>query len=372
MTDPRQARLADVLVNFSCKVRPGERVWIDLRGVDSAMGETLAQKVFEAGGLPNVKVIDNRIQRVLQRGYTEEQLLWLAKKDAAEMEQCQAYIGVRGGENAFEFADVPEEQNRLFNRTYGEMVHAKIRVPKTRWVVLRYPTPGMAQLAGMSTAAFEDYYFDVCTMDYARMDRAMDPLSERMRRADRVRLTGEGTDLRFSIRGIPAVKCAGALNIPDGEIFTAPVRDSVEGTVRFNAPSLYQGLTHEDVTLTFEKGKIVKATGSREALLNQILDSDEGARYIGEFAIGVNPYITTPMRDTLFDEKIAGSFHFTPGRCYAEADNGNQSVIHWDLVKIQTPEYGGGDMYFDDTLIRRDGRFVPEDLQPLNPEHLKG
>ncbi len=372
MTDPRQARLADVLVNFSCKVRPGERVWIDLRGVDSAMGETLAQKVFEAGGLPNVKVIDNRIQRVLQRGYTEEQLLWLAKKDAAEMEQCQAYIGVRGGENAFEFADVPEEQNRLFNRTYGEMVHAKIRVPKTRWVVLRYPTPGMAQLAGMSTAAFEDYYFDVCTMDYARMDRAMDPLSERMRRTDRVRLTGEGTDLRFSIRGIPAVKCAGALNIPDGEIFTAPVRDSVEGTVRFNAPSLYQGLTHEDVTLTFEKGKIVKATGSREALLNQILDSDEGARYIGEFAIGVNPYITTPMKDTLFDEKIAGSFHFTPGRCYAEADNGNQSVIHWDLVKIQTPEYGGGDMYFDDTLIRRDGRFVPEDLQPLNPEHLKG
>jgi len=372
MTDPRQAKLADVLVNFSCKVRPGDRVWIDLRGVDSAMGEALAQSVFKAGGLPNVKVIDNRIQRVLQRGYSEEQLLWLARKDAEEMGQCQAYIGVRGGENAFEFSDVPEEQNRLFNRTYGEMVHARIRVPKTRWVVLRYPTAGMAQLAGMSTAAFEDYYFDVCTMDYARMDRAMEPLAERMRKADRVRLTGQGTDLRFSIKGIPPVKCAGALNIPDGEIFTAPVRDSVEGTVRFNAPSLYQGLTHEDVTLTFRKGKIVEATGSREALLNQILDSDEGARYVGEFAIGVNPYITAPMKDTLFDEKIAGSFHFTPGRCYEEADNGNQSVIHWDLVKIQTPAYGGGDMYFDDELIRRDGRFVPEDLQALNPEALKG
>lgn len=209
-------------------------------------------------------------------------------------------------------------------------------------------------------------------MDYARMGKAMDALVRRMNTADRVRITGRDTDLRFSIKGIPAIKCAGELNIPDGEVFTAPVRNSVDGTIAFNTPSLYQGVTHAGIRFRFEKGKIVEASGSDTKLLNQILDSDEGARYVGEFAIGVNPYITSPMLDTLFDEKIAGSFHFTPGRCYDEAPNGNQSAIHWDLVMIQTPEYGGGEMYFDDVLIRRDGLFVPEDLKPLNPENLKG
>lgn len=371
MTDPRIKKLSDVLVNFSCKVQPGEKVWIDLKGADHALGEALADAVFEAGGLPIIKLTDNRIQRRLMLGYTEPQLVWLGQEDAALMAQCAAYIGVRGGENAFELSDVPESQNSLYNRTYGKMVHDEIRVPKTRWVVLRYPTPGMAQLAGMSTQAFEDYYFNVCTMDYAGMSLAMDPLVKRMQRTDRVHITGLGTDLRFSIKGQTAIKCAGELNIPDGEVFTAPVRDSIEGTLRYNTPSLYQGLTHEDIAFTFEKGKIVRATGSREQLLNQILDSDEGARYIGEFAIGVNPYITKPMKDTLFDEKIAGSFHFTPGRCYGEAPNGNDSVIHWDLVMIQTPEYGGGEMYFDEELIRKDGLFVPQDLQGLNPEALK-
>lgn len=299
-------------------------------------------------------------------------MAFLGETDAALMAKCACYIGVRGGHNAFETADVPEAQKALYQRSYGRMVHGEVRVPRTRWVVLRYPTSAMAQLARMSSAAFEDYFFEVCTMDYAKMGRAMDALVRRMNGTDRVRITGRDTDLRFSIKNIPAIKCAGELNIPDGEVFTAPVRDSVEGTIAFNTPSLYQGVAHEGIAFTFEKGRITQAAGSHAALLNQILDSDEGARYIGEFSIGLNPYITRPMLDTLFDEKIAGSFHFTPGRCYDEAPNGNSSVIHWDLVMIQTPEYGGGEMYFDDVLIRKDGLFVPEDLQPLNPENLKG
>ena len=372
MRDPRIEKLARTLVHYSCKVKPGDKVWIDLFDADAAMGESLAREVFHAGGLPLVRLTDNRIQRQLMLGYTEEQLNFLGEADAALMAKCACYIGVRGGHNAFETADVPEEKKRLHSRTYGRMVHAEIRVPKTRWVVLRYPNPAMAQLARMSTAAFEDYYFDVCTMDYASMGRAMDALVQRMEETDKVRIPGPGTDLHFSIKGLKAIKCAGDVNIPDGEGFTAPIRDSVEGTLQFNTPSLYQGVTHEGIRFVFEGGKIVEAAGSDTALLNQILDSDEGARYIGEFAIGVNPYITSPMMDTLFDEKIAGSFHFTPGRCYDEAPNGNDSVIHWDLVMIQTPEYGGGGMYFDDVLIRRDGLFVPEDLKPLNPENLKG
>jgi aminopeptidase len=229
----------------------------------------------------------------------------------------------------------------------------------------------MAQQAGRSTEAFESFYFDVCTLDYSKMAEAMQPLIQRMSSADRVRLAGPGTDLQFSTRDIPVIGCSGSRNIPDGECFTSPVRDSVEGTIHFNTPTLYQGVTFTDIELTFEKGQIVKGTANNTEKLNEILDTDEGARYIGEFAIGFNPYIQRPMLDILFDEKIAGSFHFTPGQAYEDADNGNRSTVHWDMVMIQTPEFGGGEIHFDDELIRKDGKFLLEDLDPLNPEQLK-
>lgn len=238
-------------------------------------------------------------------------------------------------------------------------------------VYLRYPTPSMAQLANKSTEAFEQYYFDVCTMDYAKMAKAMQPLKELMERTDRVKIIGPGTELTFSIRGIPAIPCPGEYNIPDGEVFTAPVRDSVNGVITFNTPSPYQGFTFEQVRLEFVDGKIVHATANDTERLNKILDTDEGARYIGEFALGVHPVIREPMQDILFDEKIDGSFHFTPGRCYDEASNGNISNIHWDMVMIQRPEYGDGEIWFDDQLIRKDGRFLLPELAPLNPENLK-
>jgi aminopeptidase len=229
----------------------------------------------------------------------------------------------------------------------------------------------MAQLGGMNTEKFADFYYDVCTLDYKKMSDAMDNLVELMNRTDKVHIKGEGTDLSFSIKDIPAIKCAGEMNIPDGEVFTAPVRDSVNGYVTFNTPSVHEGKTFENIRLEFEKGKIVKATANYTEHLNKTLDTDEGARYVGEFAIGVNPYILDPMKDTLFDEKICGSFHFTPGTCYDEAPNGNNSAIHWDLVCIQTEQYGGGEIWFDDTLIRKNGIFVIEQLLCLNPENLK-
>lgn len=258
----------------------------------------------------------------------------------------------------------------LYEKLYSTPVHHGIRVPKTRWVVLRYPNESMAQLSGTSTEAFEDFYFQVCNLDYSKMGRAMKSLVELMNRTDQVRVTGEGTDLTFSIKGIPAIACDGQLNIPDGEVYTAPVRDSVQGVITYNAPSLYQGCTFENVRLEFENGKIVKATANHTERLNEIFDTDEGARYIGEFAIGVNPYILKPMKDILFDEKIMGSIHFTPGNCYDDAYNGNSSAIHWDLVMIQREEYGGGEIYFDGRLIRKNGRFVIPELECLNPENL--
>lgn len=268
-------------------------------------------------------------------------------------------------------ADVPEENMKLYNALYSHPVHSEERVKRTKWVVLRYPNASMAQLANTSTEAFEDFYFDVCNLDYSKMDRAQDPLAELMRNTDKVRIVGPGTDLSFSIKNIGAEKCSGQKNIPDGEVYTAPVRDSVNGTIAYNTPTLYNGVTFENIKFRFENGKIVEATGSDTKRLNEILDSDEGARYIGEFAIGFNPYILTPMKDILFDEKIAGSLHFTPGQAYDVTDNGNRSSIHWDLVLIQRPEYGGGEIYFDDRLIRKDGLFVIPELEALNPENLK-
>jgi len=363
-------RLADVLVGYSTKVQQGERVLIGAYDVPDEMITVLIERIVRAGGLPFVEISHARVARSIYRNVSEEQAEVLRRRDLEFMKEMQAYIALRGGQNITELADVPREKLKLAEERWLKPVR-DWRVGKTKWVVLRWPTPSMAQLAGMSTEQFEDFYFDVCTLDYARMAEAEKPLKELMERIDRVRIIGpRDTDLQFSIKGIPAIQCDGDRNIPDGEVFTAPVRDSINGTIHFNAPTVYEGKALDDIRLVFRDGRIIEASGSDTAAVNSILDSDEGARYIGEFSLGFNPHIRKPMRDILFDEKICGSLHLTPGQAYEEADNGNRSQVHWDLVLIQTPEYGGGEIWFDGEIIRKDGRFVPEELQGLNPEML--
>lgn len=371
MFDPRIIKLADGLVNFSCQTQPGENVLIESIGGNDDLARALVKAVYKAGATPFLWLGDKAMNRELLLNCNVEQLKTRAEVDSLLMSKMQAYIGVRGGSNACEEADVPSEQMNNYATYYWTPVHGQIRVPKTKWVILRYPSPSMAQMANMSTEAFEDYFFNVCCLDYGKMDRAMDSLKTLMEKTDKVRLVGPGTDLRFSIKDLPAIKCAGHMNIPDGEIYTAPVRESVNGTISYNTPSLENGFTFTDIKFTFKDGKIIDATANDLTRINEQLDIDEGARYVGEFAIGVNPYITFPMKDTLFDEKIAGSIHFTPGSCYDDCNNGNKSAQHWDLVLIQTPEYGGGEMYFDDVLVRKDGRFILPELDCLNPENLK-
>jgi aminopeptidase len=369
--DPRIQKLAKNLINYSVKLQKGEKVLIENFGLQRELVTALVNEAYAAGGYPFVSLKDQQVDRALLLGGQEEQFGMMAEFEANVMSKMDAYIGLRSGDNINEHADVPDVQMKLHGRTIGQKVHRDIRVPKTRWVVLRYPNSSMAQLAKMSTEAFEDFYFDVCNLDYGKMDKAMDALAELMNKTDEVRITGPGTDLVFSIKDIPAVKCAGEMNIPDGEVYTAPVRDSVNGTITYNTPSPYNGFTFENVKLTFKDGKIIEASANDTERINSIFDTDEGARYIGEFAIGVNPYIQHPMQDILFDEKIDGSFHFTPGQCYDDAFNDNHSNIHWDMVNIQRPEYGGGEIYFDGVLVRKDGRFVIEELEGLNPENLK-
>jgi aminopeptidase len=371
MKDPRIETLARNLINYSVKLQPGEKILIENFGLQKELVTALVKEAYKAGGHPFVSLKNHEVDRALLMGATEEHFAKIAEYEANVMKDMDAYIGLRSGDNINELADVPSDKMKIFGQTVGQKVHREIRVPKTKWVVLRYPNASMAQLAKMSTEAFEDFYFDVCNLDYGKMNKAMDNLVELMNRTDKVRITGPGTDLTFSIKDIPAIKCAGEMNIPDGEVFTAPVKDSVNGTITYNTPSPYNGYTFENVQLKFENGKIVEATANDTERINKIFDTDEGARYVGEFAIGVNPYILHPMGDILFDEKIDGSFHFTPGQAYDEAYNGNNSNIHWDLVSIQRPEYGGGEIYFDDVLIRKDGRFVLPELECLNPENLK-
>ena len=372
MLDPRMQRLAELLVRHSVRVQPGEKVLIEAYDIPTDMTVALIKAVAAVGGQPLVSTYQQPVLRALYQAASADQMQLIGAVERQRMEGVQCYIGMRGSHNTAEMSDVPREKMDLYERHWWNHVHSQVRVPKTKWVVLRWPSPAMAQSAGMSTEAFEDYYFNVCAgVDYDAMQRAMEPLEALMRRTDQVHIKGPGTDLRFSIKGIGVVPCFGERNIPDGEIYTCPVKTSVEGYITYNCETLYRGTLFTNVHFEFNQGKIVKAeAGANTAKLNEILDSDEGARYLGEWSFGVNPYISNPMRDTLFDEKIAGSFHLTPGQCYKEASNGNDSQIHWDIVCRQDPAVGGGEIWFDGVLIRKDGRFVLPELQGINPEAL--
>jgi aminopeptidase len=368
--DNRIKKLSDVLLNHSCSLQTGDKVLISYEGdCCQSLVKQLIRDIYAGGGFPYYEIRDSSISRELLLKCQDEQLEFMKEYQLAQMRGMQAFIAIRAGNNSSELADVPAEKINLFSKTLRPV--QDYRVNNTKWVVLRYPNNSMAQLANTSLESFENFYFDVCTLDYKKMDKAMSPLAELLNKTDKVRITGPGTDISFSIKGISSVKCSGERNIPDGEVYTAPVKDSVNGIISYNTPSEEQGFTFENIVFEVKDGKIVKATSNNDKRINELLDTDEGARYFGEFAIGLNPYILKPMKDTLFDEKIAGSFHLTPGAAYEDTFNGNKSAIHWDIVMIQRPEYGGGEIWFDEVLVRKDGLFVIPELLPLNPENLK-
>lgn len=366
MHDPRYDKLADVLVKHSTAIEPGDKVLVEVSDVPDGMVIALIRAVRRSGGIPFAQMQHSRVAREMARDATKEQVALAAEVELSRMKKMDAYIAIRGSDNVTEMSDVPSDRLKMIAATMRPVMNHRIN--KTRWVVLRWPTPSMAQQAQMSTEAFEDYYFRVCTLDYGKLRRGMEALKALMDSTDAVHIKGPDTDLRFSIKGIGSVVCGGDRNIPDGEVFTAPVKRSVEGRVHFNVPTIYHGTAFEEIALEFERGRIAHAEGGRHtARLNAILDADAGARFIGEFALGFNPHILHPLRDILFDEKIAGSFHFTPGQAYKVGGNGNRSQIHWDMVCIQRPDYGGGEIWFDGKLVRKDGKFVLPELKSLNP-----
>lgn len=366
----RNKKLAEMIVNYSCSVKPEDRVLIEEIGTSAKpLIKEIIRAVYAAGAYPYIGLGDATLNREIIMQCTEKQLEYMREYELEQMKGMDAYIAVRASDNTSELSDVPAEKLNLYSKILRPVLDE--RVNNTKWAIMRYPNYSMAQLANMSLEAFENFYYDVCTLDYKKMSDAMDSLVNLMNRTDKVRIVSPGTDVGFSIKDIPAIKCDGKYNIPDGEVYTAPVRDSVNGIISYNTVSLEQGFTYENIVFHIENGKIVKAEANDNERINKLLDTDEGARYFGEFAIGVNPYILHPMKDTLFDEKISGSIHLTPGASYEDAPNGNKSAVHWDLVLIQREDYGGGEIWFDDVLIRKDGIFTIPELNALNPENLK-
>ena len=258
LTDPRVRKLADLLVNHSTRTGKGDHVLIETFDCPDFVATALVEAVQAAGGHAHVAQRSTRVMRALNMGGDDALRTW-GEYDLERMKRMQCYIGVRGADNASEMSGMPEAQMKAVGRLYGKPVHFDRRINHTRWCVLRWPSASMAQLAQTSTDAFEDFYFRVCTLDYARMTQAAMPLVERMKRTDQVHIKGPGpTDLRFSIKGIGVVPCCGDRNIPDGEVFTAPVRDSVEGVLQYNTPTLHNGNTFTNIRLEFKKGRIVK------------------------------------------------------------------------------------------------------------------
>ncbi|MED1088468.1 aminopeptidase [Bacillus mycoides] len=368
--DSLLSKLADVLVNHSTKVQPGDHVLIQsVTEVDRLVVQAIVKAVGEAGGHAHVSMRDVAVTRQMILSGSEEQFKMFADWECYRLSKMQVYINLRSPRNAYELADVPSDKMKLYQTFFGKAQSEAVY--KTRWVTTRIPNPSAAQEAKMSAEAYEDFYYNVCTLDYKKMSKAMDPLKALMEKTDKVKINGNGTELSFSIKGVGVLKGDGIDNIPDGEIYTAPIRDSVNGIVTFNTSSVNQGFSFDNISLKIENGKIIEAHANDSERINQILDTDEGSRYIGEFALAFNPYILHPINNTLFDEKINGSFHLAIGDSLNGADNGNKSAIHWDLVSIQRPDYGGGEIWFDNKLIRKDGKFILPELYVLNEENLK-
>ena len=372
--DERITRLAENLIKNSVKLKKGEQIYIEAIGLSTMpLVQELVKAATKAGGVPFYYFNEQALQKAFIENASVAQMKAQAEIHKQLMSNSQAYIGVRGNDDLFKMSAVDPEKMNNYQKYYWNPVHSEIRVPQTKWCVLRYPNAAFAAMSKMALEDFEDFYFDACLVDYVKMGQAMKPLKKLMDKTKKVRIVAPGTEVEFSIAGIKSIICDGQMNIPDGEVYTAPVKDSINGVIQFNTDTTYMGTVFSNIRLVFKDGKIIEGHSMiNDDKCQKILNIDEGSRYMGEFALGVNPFVTQPMLDILFDEKISGSFHMAIGNSYEdETNNGNKSAIHWDLVQMQDAEHGGGEIFFDEVLVRKNGRFVLPELIGLNPEKLK-
>ncbi|MGA5691437.1 aminopeptidase [Cytobacillus pseudoceanisediminis] len=357
--------LAKKMVSHSLGIKNGQKVYIDVLGRPSSFVEYLVRSIYEEGGKPFVKETDFSSYRALIEGGDKVHFEQLANYEVSKINAMDAYISIRADENIYELSNIDEKKYQVFLENYIfpiQMAMASL----DKWLLIKWPTAGMAQLAKMNTNSFNELFFKSCTFDYKKMAEKVKPLKERLENADQVRIVSPNTDLRFSIKGMSSFVCDGRYNLPDGEIFTAPILDSVNGKIKFNVPASLMGMNFDDINLEFENGQIIHASCNNMGQLLKLIEKDRGSKQIGEFGIGLNTNIKHTTNSLIFDEKMSGSIHLALGQAYEMADNGNKSSIHLDMVLNQSLEQGGGELYFDNELIRKDGLFVPSDLVDLN------
>lgn len=372
MADPRIEALARRVVTYSVALKPGEKIMVNCTMEALPLAKAIVWEAYRAGGVPFVTLTNEELAGEWNAGASKEQVEYLVEHEAWKTRDMQAIVHLNVPKNVHEF-EVADRAQRDAVSKWNYETKCRIGIAPTRpdlkWTLLTYPSSAVAHEAGMPREQYEELYFGACLIDYETLQAPMRALARRMMQTDRVHILGPGTDLTFSIKNSPADISAGTWNVPDGEVFTAPVIDSASGYITYNVSSRERGIVFEDVRLEFTGGRITGATANRTADLNRILDTDAGARSIGEFAIGTNTAISRPSGSVLFDEKMAGSFHFTPGNALQTADNGNRSEIHWDLVCCHLPAYGGGEIWFDAELMRKDGLFLSKDFELLNPKN---
>ena len=358
--------LASLIVNYSIRVEKDERVLITTQSLETReFISYLIEEIYKNGGVPCLKINDQILGARLAEKNNEGRIELLKKIQENEVELFDSFINIRYATNDYENKNVSGEMSKKLSQAL--LPSSDVRVNQRKWVLLNYPSLLDSYKAKMTSTEFMEFALKVMTVNYKSMSELIKPLKKLMDKTDKVRIVSPGTDITFSIKGMGSIPCVGEMNIPDGELYSAPVKNSVNGIITYNTPSPYQGRVYNHVSLEFKDGKIISATCDDDnEKLNEIFNTDEGARYVGEFSLGFNPEILYPMGDILYDEKILGSIHFTPGQAYKDCYNGNDSGIHWDMVLIQRKDYGGGEIYFDDVLIRKDGMFVLEELKPLN------
>lgn len=363
----RVNKLAQILLDHSIEADNGDKVIINSIVQAKDLNKEIIKEANKRGVYVELVLTDDDYSSLL----SENQAAHLDRVEDNVQQRISSYKDVKGHiridgfANEYNSVNVDLEKKQEIRKISRKATNV---ILKQKWILLNYPTHAFAQKAEMTFDDYVDFCYNAMVVDYKALKNKLLPLKELFDKTKNVKIVGPETNLTFSIKDIPTVICAGENNIPDGEIFTAPVKDSVNGTVKFNTYSIENGKKWENIKLTFENGKIVKSTcdNATEEELSKMFDVDAGARYVGEFSLGVNNEINRPIGDILYDEKIGGSFHFTPGSAYEDAYNGNDSTLHWDLVCIQTPEFGGGEIFFDDVLIRKDGKFVLPELEGLN------
>ena len=364
--DERLSKLSNTIVNYSVSVKENDKVLIQYESsMCKPLIKCLIKDIYKNKGIPFVKLIDNELETLIKENASSEVIDEMVKMKTYEVDNFDCFIRICYTENEYEDKDISIDIRKELGSKSQKI--DDVRINERRWVLLNYPSLVDAYKAKMKYDDFYNYSMDVMNVDYKSLNEKIKPLKDLMEKTDKVRILGPNTDIEFSIKGMNAIPCCGTANIPDGELYTAPIKESVNGVITYNTPSPYRGNIFNNIRLEFKDGKIINCSANEhQSELEEIFNIDEGARYIGEFSLGFNPMITKPMGDILYDEKIMGSLHFTPGRCYEDCDNGNISSVHWDLVLIQTEEFGGGEIYFDDVLIRKDGKFVLDELKDLN------